>query len=68
MFIKNFGDIARPLHELTKKDTTFQWKQEHEQAFQRIRDAIIADLVLMLPDPNTPFEVEAEASDFAIGG
>ncbi|EAQ87652.1 hypothetical protein CHGG_04271 [Chaetomium globosum CBS 148.51] len=68
IFIKNFGEIARPLHELTKKDTTFQWKQEHEQAFQRIRDAITADPVLMLSDPSKPFEVEADASDFAIGG
>ena len=34
MFIKNFGDIARPLHELTKKDAIFQWKQEYERAFQ----------------------------------
>ncbi|EAQ84694.1 hypothetical protein CHGG_08708 [Chaetomium globosum CBS 148.51] len=68
MFIKNFGDIARPLHELTKKGTTFQWKQEHERAFQRMRNAITADPVLMLPDPSKPFEVEADASDFAIGG
>ena len=68
MFIKNFGDIARPLHKLTKKATIFQWKWEYEQAFQRIRDVITADLVLILPNPNIPFEVEANASDFAIGG
>ena len=68
MFIKNFGDIARPLYELTKKDAIFQWKQEHERAFQQIRNAITADPVLMLPNPNTPFEVEANASDFAIRG
>ena len=55
---QNFGDIARPLHELTKKGTTFQWKQEHERAFQRMRNAITADPVLMLPDPSKPFEVE----------
>ena len=68
MFIKNFGDIARPLHKLTKKDAIFQWKQEYERAFQQIRSAITADPVLILPNPNTPFEVEANASDFAIGG
>jgi hypothetical protein len=24
MFIKNYGDIVRPLHDLTKKDVKFQ--------------------------------------------
>jgi hypothetical protein len=68
MFIRSFGDIARPLHDLTKKDTAFQWKEEHEQAFRQICDAIIADPVLVLPDPTKPFEVETDASDYAIGG
>jgi hypothetical protein len=68
MFIKNFGDIARPLHDLTKKDIEFRWEKEHEQAFRQICDAIIADPVLMLPDPKKPFEVETDASDYAVGG
>jgi hypothetical protein len=33
MFVKNFGDIVRPLYNLTKKDIEFQWNEEHEQAF-----------------------------------
>ena len=68
MFIRNFADMARPLHDLTKKDVTFVWEMEHEQAFRRICDAIVADPVLVLPDPKKPFEVETDASDYAIGG
>ncbi|KAL2019738.1 hypothetical protein VTK56DRAFT_9182 [Thermocarpiscus australiensis] len=68
MFIKNFGDMARPLHKLMKKDTEFRWVEEHKQAFQRIREAIVADPVLMLPNPRQPFEVETDASDYAVGG
>ena len=52
----------------TKKDVTFQWKEEHEQAFRQICDAIIADPVLVLPDPTKPYKVETDASDYAIGG
>ena len=68
MFVKNFGDIARLLHDLTKKNIEFQWKEEHEQAFRRICDLITADPVLVLPDPRKPFEVETDVSDYAIGG
>jgi hypothetical protein len=68
MFIKNFSDIVRPLYDLTKKDIEFQWNEEYKQAFQRIRDAIVVDLVLILLDPRKPFEVETNVLDFAIGG
>ena len=68
MFIRNFGDIARPLHELTKKDKEFKWEEEHEQAFRQICEAIMSDPVLVLPDPRKPYEVETDASDYAIGG
>jgi len=36
MFIRNFGAIAKPLHELTKKDVTFRWEKEHKEAFRTI--------------------------------
>ncbi|AEO55973.1 hypothetical protein MYCTH_2043746, partial [Thermothelomyces thermophilus ATCC 42464] len=45
-----------------------QWEEQHEQAFTQIRDAITEDPVLVLPDPKKPFEVETDASDYAIGG
>jgi hypothetical protein len=48
MFIKNFSAIAKPLHDLTKKDAEFRWTEEHERAFQRVRDAITAEPVLVL--------------------
>jgi hypothetical protein len=68
MFIKNFGDIVRPLYNLTKKDIEFQWNEEYKQAFQKICNAIIVELVLVLLDPRKPFKVETDALDFAIGG
>ena len=68
MFIKNFSDIARPLHDITKKDIEFQWGAEQEQAFRRIYDLIIADPMLLLPNPGKLYEVETDVSDYAIGG
>ena len=68
MFIKNFGDIARPLHDMTKKGIEFRWGNEQAQAFRQICDLIASEPVLLLPDPRKPYEVETDASDYAIGG
>jgi hypothetical protein len=38
--VKNFAIIARPLHKLCEKDSIFQWNDECEQAFIRLKDAL----------------------------
>ena len=68
MFIKGYGDIARPLHALTGKKAEFRWGKEQEDAFRRIKELVVVEPVLVLPDPSKPFEVEADSSDYAIGG
>ena len=37
---KNFAIIARPLHKLCEKGSIFQWNDECEQAFIRLKDAL----------------------------
>ena len=32
-FIKDFSKIARPLHELTKKDFPWKWEEPQQNAF-----------------------------------
>ncbi|MDB5910846.1 MAG: pol protein, partial [Massilia sp.] len=68
-FIKNYSKIASPLTDLTKgKGSDIQWNDKTEQAFQRIKEAILEEPILAMPDPDREFEVETDASDFAIGG
>ena len=67
MFIKNYSDIARPLYDLTRKDVEFGWKAEHEQAFQRVKDLVAEEPVMLLPDPTKQYELETDASNFALG-
>ena len=42
MFIKNFSSIARPLTELTQKDTIFDWTLNCEKAFYDLKNALIS--------------------------
>ena len=68
MFIRYYGKIARPLYELTKTEAVFTWGREEQEAFKAICDAVTAYPVLKLPDPRKQFEVETDASDYAMRG
>jgi len=39
-YVKNFATISRPLHKLCENDSRFQWNDECEQAFIRLKDAL----------------------------
>ncbi|RFU81252.1 hypothetical protein TARUN_954, partial [Trichoderma arundinaceum] len=67
-FIRNFAQIAAPLSDLTKKDRKFLWGPDVNQAFERLKNALISEPVLVMFDPTKEIEIETDASDFAIGG
>ena len=67
-FIKDFSKMARPLHDLTKKDVPFVWGPAQQQAFDKLKDAFITQPVLAMWDPESPTRIEVDASGFATGG
>lgn len=66
-FIKGFSGIAAPLSSLTKDNVKFEWRGQHQAAFDRLKRAIKEGPVLAIPDPNLPFLVHTDASGFAVG-
>ncbi|KAI1869633.1 uncharacterized protein JN550_005614 [Neoarthrinium moseri] len=68
MFIHQFGKIGTPLTNLTKKDLPFRWTEVEQTAFDTLKKRITDEPVLKMADPDKPFEVETDASDYAIGG
>ena len=68
IFIKGYSNIARPLYALTGKKAEFQQGKEQKDTFYRIKELIVVELVLVLPDLSKLFEVEANSLDYAIGG
>ena len=65
-FIKGFSTLAQPLITLTHKGTPFLWTSEAQNAFDSLKHAFITAPVLLHADPTKPFQVETNASDFAI--
>ncbi|KAF7342823.1 Reverse transcriptase-RNase H-integrase [Mycena sanguinolenta] len=66
-FIEGFSDIAHPLFNLTRKDVTFKWRKEAQEAFATLKLLITSSPILILPHDLSPFRVEADSSDFASG-
>ncbi|XP_019058307.1 PREDICTED: uncharacterized protein LOC104816062 [Tarenaya hassleriana] len=67
-FILGYSSIAAPLSDMLKKDRKWQWTEQCQAAFDRLRTLVSEEPIMVLPDIGKPFEVHSDASDFAIGG
>jgi hypothetical protein len=65
-FIKHFGIICHPLHDLLKKGN-FHWTKIHDTASKNLQQSLITALVLALPNFKKPFILETNASRSGIG-
>ena len=61
-FVKNYSDIAGCLTDLTRDDATWDWREEHQTAFETLRDILTLDLVMSYPNFSIPFIVKTDAS------
>ncbi|OIT30813.1 putative mitochondrial protein, partial [Nicotiana attenuata] len=62
-FVKNY---SVPLTDLLKKVTPWDWGPRREEAFNALKAAMSSSPVLALPDLAKPFEVQTDASDYAL--
>jgi hypothetical protein len=67
-FIRNFSEICAPMMDMVKKrHKYFHWMEEAEESFKLLKERIIGQPVLVLPDFSKTFQVRCDASGFAIG-
>jgi len=52
---------------LTKKDCTWNWGVEQQNAFEVLKKAFTTALVLRIPNNEDPFKLSTNASDFTTG-
>jgi len=67
-FIKDFSQVARPMNVLTQKAERWQWEKAQQKAFNKLKRIFTSKLVLVAPDLDKEFRVEADASNYATEG
>jgi hypothetical protein len=65
-FIKGYSTICQPLYHALKKDN-FQWGQQQEEAFQKLKTIMSTPPMLKLPDFTIPFVLETDTCKSGLG-
>lgn len=66
-FIRDFAQIAKPLHKLTERGATFAWTEACEAAFTELRQRLTTAPLLAFPDFSRTFILDTDASEAGIG-
>jgi hypothetical protein len=66
-FIRGYSDLAKPLNNLLKKVTPWNFDEDCRKAFNTLKKKFTEEPILMMPDPDRPFQIEADASKYASG-
>jgi hypothetical protein len=62
-YIKNYAMITKPLTDLLRgKQPTFVWEAKHQEAYDYIRDALLAGIHLAAPNFDLPFHLQTDDS------
>ena len=67
-FIKRFALVARPLHDMVKKDKKWEWIERQEKVFRELKEWFTKEPVLAAPDLDKKLRVEVDTLDYVMGG
>jgi len=67
-FIKGFASIARPLHDMIKKDKKWNWTERQEKVFRELKEQFTKEPVLATLDIDKKMRMEVDVLDYATGG
>ena len=59
--------MLKPLTAPTSTKVTVKWVEVKKQAFDKIKQIVARDTLLIYPDFNEPFYIHTDASDFQLG-
>jgi hypothetical protein len=66
-FIKDFAEIAAPLHALLHKNIKFQWNDEADQAFNQLKECLTTAPIMAYPNSKKIFILYTDASTTGLG-
>ncbi len=66
-FIRGFSEVCKPLHRLTEKNVVFEWTPACEEAFTKLKEALVTAPILGYPNPEGLFILDTDASESGMG-
>ena len=66
-FVPGFASIARPLYQLTEPTKEFEWTNECQHAFDKLKELLTSSPVLAYPKQDGLFILDTDASNHGIG-
>ena len=66
-YVKNFAEIARPLHKASETSSPFNWTPEAQEAFENLKACLVTTPILAFPSMKEPFILYTDASQTAMG-
>ena len=66
-FVPKYSKVACPLLDLTKKTTPWHWDDEQQTAFKTLKDLMCTSPVLIQPNFNKQFFLQADTSAYGMG-
>jgi hypothetical protein len=64
--IFRFAEIAKPLYDLTKKGKKFEWGEQQEAAFMKLKECLTSAPVLASPIDNGAYFLDTDASGHSL--
>jgi hypothetical protein len=65
-FIRSHSKITSSLRKLLQKDQEFKWGEEQQSAFDKLKEEILKETVLIYPRPDEEFTIWLDASSQAL--
>ncbi|ESK81584.1 reverse transcriptase-rnase h-integrase [Moniliophthora roreri MCA 2997] len=66
-FIGKYAHLTQLLNDLLQKDRKFEWTRQCQIAFDLLKTKFLSEPILVMPDVDKPFCIEADASKWATG-
>ncbi|XP_037560807.1 uncharacterized protein K02A2.6-like [Dermacentor silvarum] len=66
-FLPGLSSVLHPLNELLVAKVPWEWREDHESAFQRSKELLVSAAVLAHYDPKKPVVLVCDASPYGVG-
>ena len=66
-FVRGFAEVAAPLHALTGKYARFEWSEECQLAFAKLKEALTTSPILAMASDEGRYIIDRDTSETSIG-